>query len=715
MKITLKSIQAKIAVIAGVSLLVSSGILVAFGLVSAKNTQSIVSERVSGLVDQGTRDSLKNLAGDQAGKIRAEFDVALDAARTMAHTFVLAKEEGSGLSLGRDQINAILLNVLRNNPEFNGTYSCWEPDALDGKDSVFRTGKNGNNEKTGRFTPYWNRDANGNIAVQPLVEYDTMDRHPNGVLKGGWYIGPRETNTESVLDPFPYIVQGKKVWLTTLSVPIHANGRFYGVAGTDYNLDFVQKLAGEGDKNLFEGKGEVAIVSYMGLVVADSEQPGLIGQSFKSIAGDTWERRLNDIQSGHADVDVNEKTGDMVAFAPIKLGRTGKPWAVMIKVPTDVVMAEARTLDQDLTARANASSLWQLGVGVIVALGGILFLWYAAGNIARPIRKAASAANALAQGDLTVKIESSSKDEVGELMNSLGNMVKRLSQTIGEVRSSADNLSSASTQVSDTSQNISQATNEQAASVEHTSASVEEMVSSINQNAENAKVTDGIANKAAKEANEGGQAVAETVAAMKTIADKIGVVDDIAYQTNLLALNAAIEAARAGEHGKGFAVVAAEVRKLAERSQVAAQEIGEVAKGSVALAEKAGKLLDEIVPSIAKTSDLVQEISAASAEQSTGATQIKTAMFQLNKTTEQNAAAVEQLAATAEEMSSHAGQLQDIMEFFQIDNSPADRRTSGQARTKPTPTEPKGSEVSASAVYTAEHNSEEYDADFARF
>jgi methyl-accepting chemotaxis protein len=175
-----------------------------------------------------------------------------------------------------------------------------------------------------------------------------------------------------------------------------------------------------------------------------------------------------------------------------------------------------------------------------------------------------------------------------------------------------------------------------------------------------------MATKAAAEAAEGGEAVKATVGAMKQIAQKIGIIDDIAYQTNLLALNAAIEAARAGEHGKGFAVVAAEVRKLAERSQVAAQEIGTVASSSVELAERAGKLLDEMVPSIKKTSDLVQEITAASEEQSSGVGQINAAVSQLSQTTQQNASSSEELAATAEEMSSQAEQLQRTMAFFKL-------------------------------------------------
>ena len=271
----------------------------------------------------------------------------------------------------------------------------------------------------------------------------------------------------------------------------------------------------------------------------------------------------------------------------------------------------------------------------------------------------------IANGDLTHIVNIRAGDN-RSMLAALSVMNSRLASIIGEVRGSADALSSASEQVSATAQSLSQASSEQAASVEETTASVEEMAGSISQNTENAKVTEGIAGKAAKDATDGGEAVGQTVSAMKTIADKIGIIDDIAYQTNLLALNAAIEAARAGEHGKGFAVVAAEVRKLAERSQLAAQEIGEVAKDSVGLAERAGKLLEEIVPGINKTADLVQEITAASLEQTTGVGQVNTAMEQLNQLTQQNASSSEELAATAEEMSGQAGQLQQLMTFFKV-------------------------------------------------
>lgn len=290
------------------------------------------------------------------------------------------------------------------------------------------------------------------------------------------------------------------------------------------------------------------------------------------------------------------------------------------------------------------------------------------------------------EGDLTARIERDYAGLYGQVKDNANATAENLTRVLSEVRGAADALTGAANQVSATAQSLSQAASEQAASVEETSSQIDVMSASISQNSDNAKVTDGMATKTSKEAIDGGGAVSQTVTAMKQIAAKIGIVDDIAYQTNLLALNAAIEAARAGEHGKGFAVVAAEVRKLAERSQEAAKEIGELASNSVTTAERAGKLLDEIVPSIQRTSELVQEIAAASSEQSESVTQIGGAMTQLSKATQQNASASEELAATSEELSGQAEQLQQSVAFFNTgDDSPPTRgrHAIGSSGTKP--------------------------------
>jgi len=278
-------------------------------------------------------------------------------------------------------------------------------------------------------------------------------------------------------------------------------------------------------------------------------------------------------------------------------------------------------------------------------------------------------AREISNGNLSVKVAIDDKSGNSSLSASMSTMQKKLIEVVQQIKGNSDQISSAASQVSSTANALSSGASQQAASVEETSAAIEEMGASISQNSENSQLTDSIASESAGAASNGGDAVEKTVQAMSQIAEKITIIEDIAYQTNMLALNAAIEAARAGAHGKGFAVVAAEVRKLAERSQVAAAEISGLTADSVKVAETAGSLLKKMVPDITKTAELVQEITAASEEQSSGVGQITLSMQQLDNVTQQNASSSEELAATAEEMQAQSTDLQTVVGFFRLSGS----------------------------------------------
>jgi methyl-accepting chemotaxis protein len=330
---------------------------------------------------------------------------------------------------------------------------------------------------------------------------------------------------------------------------------------------------------------------------------------------------------------------------------------------------QSRAMQQSIADSADAYSK-----GRRIALGLLVFTLLLAAaaaitvtrSITIPIQQAVEHAQAIAAGDLNRTIQVTNQSETGKLLQAMQEMAGKLSSVIRDVREGSSAVASAAAQVSASSQSLSQGTNEQAASVEETSSSLEQMNASIVQNAENSRRVEQVAEKGARSAEESGGAVHETVEAMKQIAARISVIEDIAYQTNLLALNAAIEAARAGDQGRGFAVVAVEVRKLAERSQLAAKEISDLASKSVSVAEHSGRLLADLVPAIRQTAELVQEVAAASTEQSSGVTQINRAMSQVDAVTQRNASSAEELSSTAEELAAQSAQLQQLMTFFRI-------------------------------------------------
>ena len=645
-----RPIKQKLAILVGSGLVLLAGILI---------TYSSVENRKRSLDDAET--IAIEAARNYAGKVKAELETGLSEARALAHSLSAVQAEDT-MQLTRYQVNAMLESFIRKNQDFLGVYTGWEPNAFDGADQKYAN-KEGYDE-TGRFIPYWVRSGNGQITMEPLKGYQTQGA-------GDYYQLPKQKRKEVILDPFYYNIGGKDVLLVSLVAPIMQGGSFYGIAGIDYAVDFLQDMVK--DHDLYQGQAGLSIVSSKGKYVANSEQSDLLGETIGKVYQDE-EQQLEKIQAGERQVMTHE--GKLKVFVPVELGNTGTPWQVRVAVPNSLIVAEANQLMRN-----------QIIIGGVLTILGVIVLVYFAGRLVSPLRDLQEVTRKVSEGDLNVSSEVTQNDEIGALSEAVNQMVLKLSEIVESIKYGAKNISSASEQVSSSSQQLSQGASEQASSTEEVSSSMEEMVSNIQQNSDNAQQTEKISQKASEGVNEGNRAAQTSVQSMREIADKISIINDIAFQTNILALNAAVEAARAGEHGKGFAVVASEVRKLAERSGEAAREIDDKSKYGVEISEKAGKQLEEIVPEIDKTSKLVQEITAASGEMNSGADQVNNAIQQLNDVTQQNAASSEELATSAEELSSQAEQLRQTIAFFNLNDekdNDFDRKQSVQNYSKAT-------------------------------
>jgi len=588
-------------------MLITIGVTVATGLgiVGTISTYTAFSEG---------RENARHVAQITANQIAQE--AGKDLGDTFAMVRTLAGAAEGMIAAGkadRSVLDAALRRALEVNPTVLGTWTIFEPDAFDGRDGEF-AGREGL-DATGRVNSYWHRNGSA-IQVEPNVNFETP-----GV--GDFYVLPRQRKQETIIEPYFYEVNGTKVLMTSLVVPVMRDGRFLGVVGADFALEALSKHVLELQKDL---PGYLGIVSNQANYVVHPRVERLGAHLVKS---DAWaEPFLADITQGRAFLTESYSntlgTNTYRSVAPIRLGKTGTPWSAVLTLREDAMLADAR----------HARNLL---IGVSVALGVVV---------------------------LAI---------VGWLAHGIAGPIRRISEGL---RAQSENLDAAAGQVSAASQTLAAGSSEQAASLEETSASLEEMSSMTKRNADDAADTNRIMTDEAmanfdemsKRTAQMNVAIAASVTASKETAKIIKTIDEIAFQTNILALNAAVEAARAGEAGAGFAVVAEEVRSLAQRSAKAARETAEMIESSNAKIIEASELNTQVVAALERNTEAARRVSTsvasiatASKEQADGISQVNIAVSQMDRVTQSNAASAEETAGAAQELNAHSISLKSVV------------------------------------------------------
>ncbi|QWL58796.1 methyl-accepting chemotaxis protein [Aeromonas jandaei] len=709
------SVQGRITLIAGCCLLVTAAALVASSLYNANKMQEQVRQATMHEAQQSAENWMKAMGAEQAAKVTSYLDEAYFRATLLAENVLFQRKNAADNFVHsealRGAINQQLHDAAASSTNLLGVYAVFEPDQLDGEDSNYQGSSDiGSNDK-GRFSTYWAYD-NGKLVPEVQNEDVLADETPtaSGGVENEWYRCSIRTKALCLLEPYLDDVGDKKVLITSVSTPLLENGNLLGMVGVDISLTALQNLVSTMDKELYDGKGRILLVSHEGRVAGADQFDVTLGraldQKYQGLAADLkgWLNQGQELSRWSSDGTI------LQTFVPVTMRGTDRKWGIYIELPRAVVLASAQQLQEDLASESSRSVATQLGIGALISLLALSFIWLMARQIVAPIRAVVARLKDIAtgEGDLTQRIEIHRQDEIGELAKWFNSFLNKLQSTISQVIATVEGTRTSAEQAAYVAERTSSGMQTQYQEVDLVATAFEELSATALQVSGNASSAVAAANETDAAAQEGKYVVADTQEAMRklmaiinnalpvverlsansdNINDILTVIQGIAEQTNLLALNAAIEAARAGEQGRGFAVVADEVRNLAGRTQNAIVEIqkliSELQSGTGAVVkaihdghgqadQTLGKVdlsvrvLEQIIQSVSTIHQMNEQIARAAQEQSRVADEINRNVSNIRDVSHTIRAEAATSAENGRELSALADKQQQLVGQFKV-------------------------------------------------